>query len=737
MTLIEQAKVVCDRLAPLGWRDLLQRVTNGQLDISQPNLGALRQTLLKPLSVVDRKIPGFSDFSLKGNRAIAPRSPATSLLYHSLASPGVTEGIDGFPTLADIEVIENLVFGIDPVSVDQLAVELELGANERFSIVVFAYEYRPAKDTCARVQADLAFSRCGVARVGTRESRWDDRDRGYQSEVNNDPFAFHVCPARYGAFLSVLTPGNRSGHMRPQAGDDTLQFLSPVHKLYAGNECLAGIDVTVEWTAFHYNDKIRRTREIALGMPNQPDDEPFVLVDLATITNGTVTPVPRPRLIEPATLDGKPLTFPVPRSTSSFAALEPKARVRDDMEVRSAPAYVHARTQLSSSGAQTDLNDSPDLLARVRAGNYNALHYVDFTGDGYVEANIATVAAHPRVNEQSAPAYSLLAAPDFFPSSGQRELFEMVPASFWGVPPRPLCDTRLPANLQAPHNRFTPTDKTMTTVVPMNAAVSIGPLRPTSADVSRHSCLPDDAAGVFAPGWDVSTDVDDTDTHHLAAYGLGSPFPEDAKLCAALSAFWPAVAPDAARTMSSHTGNPNLQGTVAPLSDPEVGQQPPGIPWDGVIGPRLVEVEGEPFVEYESFLHVDYVETALTGRFSSRLTGRIGTKIYAERMTALHAVYAHRREDRNQLLVLSFSHVSSHDSELQRAQNDSATLLQQPVYRVSLLQARRARERPHPSDHRKVLLPAPSVDFYFVEPATGIVLHRRSNQSLWRRLSAQ
>jgi hypothetical protein len=31
----------------------------------------------------------------------------------------------------------------------------------------------------------------------------------------------------------------------------------------------------------------------------------------------------------------------------------------------------------------------------------------------------------------------------------------------------------------------------------------------------------------------------------IAAYGLGSPFPEDAKLCAALNSFWPAVAPDA------------------------------------------------------------------------------------------------------------------------------------------------------------------------------------------------
>ena len=53
---------------------------------------------------------------------------------------------------------------------------------------------------------------------------------------------------------------------------------------------------------------------------------------------------------------------------------------------------------------------------------------------------------------------------------------------------------------------------------------------------------------MFAPGWDISVDGRAGGPEHLAAYGLGSPFPEDSKLCAALSAFWPAVAPDAART---------------------------------------------------------------------------------------------------------------------------------------------------------------------------------------------
>ena len=56
-----------------------------------------------------------------------------------------------------------------------------------------------------------------------------------------------------------------------------------------------------------------------------------------------------------------------------------------------------------------------------------------------------------------------------------------------------------------------------------------------------------------------------------------------AKLCAALSTFWPAAAPDATRTME-----PALTPiTVAPLTDEEIGQRPGSIPWDGVHGPTV------------------------------------------------------------------------------------------------------------------------------------------------------
>ena len=63
----------------------------------------------------------------------------------------------------------------------------------------------------------------------------------------------------------------------------------------------------------------------------------------------------------------------------------------------------------------------------------------------------------------------------------------------------------------------------------------------------RHLQLPDGMAGLFDPGWDVSQDRTADNRFFLANYGLGTPFIEDAKLCAAPSTFWPGVSPDSAR----------------------------------------------------------------------------------------------------------------------------------------------------------------------------------------------
>jgi hypothetical protein len=742
MPLIDDVKVVCDRLAPLGWRSLLKHVTGNQLDIQQATPAALSAQLAKTLTAIDRTVAGFSDFSLDGNRGITPSLPGQSLLFHALASPGVAAGLAGFPTQAEIETVENYVFGVLPTSLAQLRTRAGLTGGAKLTIVVFAYEYRPARDTCARVQADFAFSRTGVARVGTREAMYDARNRGFQSEVPEDPFAFRVCPARYGAFLAVRRKGNASGHMRPKSGDGALDFWIPVHKLFNGRECISGLELELQFSAFHYNDKIRRTRTKTLGMTGVPTTAPFQFsAGIAAISiNGLVTPEPHPRLVEPAMLNGQFVTYAVPPAQSGFAALEPGAAsdASTGAEVRPAPAYVHARTEVRN-GVTIDLNQDatrPDVLATVSKGKYKALHYVDFTGDGFVDVQIPALGSLPAVAATTVPCYSLVAAPDFFPSAGQRELFEAVPADLWGVAPFPLCDTRLPANLQMPGNRFDAGDKTISAIVPLLGPAASGTVRPLSSDAFRHSCLPDDCAGIYAPGWDVSTDkkqVGGSRVHHLAAYGLGSPFPEDSKLCAALSTFWPSVAPDASRGMSPNTGNAGLRATVAPLTDEEIGQSG-SLPWDGIVGPHIVTIDGTQFAECDDFLHVDYVQQALDGRFSPRLTARVTSDEYMSRMEAMALVYNAAGGDRNARFVLSFRKMSSGDPELQRAQLDTSAVLTGPVvYRVDLITGGSATQRPHPSDFRKKLLPLDDRRFFLIDPGSRVVLLRRATQTLWTR----
>jgi hypothetical protein len=135
MMLIDAVKSACARLAPLGWAALLRR---HDLDITRVDLAAELQREL----AVDRSVPGFEDFALTGVRGIEPGKPAASLLYHALASPdvhptrtGEPAAVDAYPTLVELDAIENYVYGLQPPGPAVLA-----GAV----VAVFAYQYRPA-----------------------------------------------------------------------------------------------------------------------------------------------------------------------------------------------------------------------------------------------------------------------------------------------------------------------------------------------------------------------------------------------------------------------------------------------------------------------------------------------------------------------------------------------------------------------------------------------------------------
>jgi hypothetical protein len=155
--------------------------------------------------------------------------------------------------------------------------------------------------------------------------------------------------------------------------------------------------------------------------------------------------------------------------------------------------------------------------------------------------------------------------------------------------------------------------------------------------------LPDGASDVFAPGWDVSSAADSKGQYY-AAFGLGSPFPEDAKLCAALNSFWPAAAPDAARTFGQVDESP----TSIPMLDSEIGFHPdhpsvksgnqktrPG--WDGEFGPFFETVQGRLCVNFADLGRSDYVSNALAGKLTAAGLMNVSADELIDRMEALEA----------------------------------------------------------------------------------------------------
>jgi hypothetical protein len=207
---------------------------------------------------------------------------------------------------------------------------------------------------------------------------------------------------------------------------------------------------------------------------------------------------------------------------------------------RLAPEYVSIRHQVNPAGPANqqpvDLNitlNAADFTAAMATGGYAAAHFADNSCDGCVEAVVHGLAAAV----PSFPAFSLVTAPDFFPLADQFEV-ESDP-TISNI--TPLSKGRLPANPSLPlpsdlaSFAFDRNDITLTALVGESAS---GPQASIIGQTNRAvSFMPDAASDIFAPGWDTSRSRDNVG-EFLTSSGLGSPFPEDAKLCAALASFW-------------------------------------------------------------------------------------------------------------------------------------------------------------------------------------------------------
>lgn len=710
MTLLDDTRDTLTRLAGQGWQPLFDLMG---IDPASPDL---REHLLTPIdnpgAVFD--LPGFEELAGNARRAIEPGHPARSILYHALASPAVATGPDGtpfaaFPTPLDLDRIENLVFGIRPPDLGDIMGRF---AGRNLAVGVFSREYREKSKTTHSRHADLIFARNGIARVGTLPAAWDGSKRAFSPfESGDDIFAFRTLPCRYAAYIAVQMEGNES-EARPykfdrseragakfrapaqsEVSDADHVFWVPVHKLFSGTECLLGQDLQLRLIQQHFNEKLRRIHTVNMGRSSLFDSgfsepqisaAPFKLdqgvAEFLTSSDmgpGVLNAVTRPSFVEPTELNAESVGAFVPSGGAFDASFNIAALDIDGIfgatGAHRAPEFMHVRSHLRKDGTSDDLNRIEDVDGTVNSGRvsmanpYKAQHYSDFTGDGWV---IAEVEGAPAVLARNVPAYSIVAAPDFYPYVNQSEVLDWslnvrspIRRRFWRAPPLALCDQRIAPNLALLEDAapFVPEDKSATAMV----GLADGPAQSASIGsavrVDRTTYLPDGAAGFYAPGWDTSIDFnEDHETWHLAAHGLGSPFPEDAKLCAAISAFWPAVAPDSARSW----GDPQ-RPPIAPMVDSEIGLGGTP-PWDGIPGPRIVTINGREVLENDSFDHVDYVKSAIVGSFTMSQTMLVDQDTYQARVLATHRLFNLLAEEfgSSSMRMASFEEARATDSDL-------------------------------------------------------------------------
>ena len=572
MDTLAELRRVAGRLVDVGWDEGLRKHGLDLVAALARDDEGFAQALAADLAI-DRDVPGFADFTTAGNRAIEPGKPAASLLYHAMASPFVhpdgtaTPGnASQYPTLAELDAVENYIFGLHQVDLSQLRNPV---------IAVLAYEYRTAPRSPHGRHADLAYSRCGVARVGTAAAAYDAVNRGFSGIDEHD--AIRAVPARYAAFIAEhVKPANHDAIMARQRGDQRRDFALPVHKLFPGPDCLADSELSIRFNEFHRNEKLARVHregDIRVVDGFNVDIYPFVrdsenAGDLVRLqpecASVAVVPIPHDELVRTAAQfnnrSGRMeiVRFHVPPDTGSNRFFTSLLLPPAEGGARHAPEYVNIRHKVERRGDAlriVDINELPDdaFAAHLRDGGYEAAHFIDDSCDGVVSTVVDGLPPLPLPGDWRAlPAYSLVTAPDFLPMSDQTEItawYRRSPLNreghFSQGSPDPLCEGRRPVNLNLPlpgqtnARAFAETEEAIVAIVgtaPLSQGAGGNGIRRRSS-----SFLTDAASNEFAPGWDVSLDRQDG-TVFYAAYGLGSPFPEDAKLCAALNSFWPAVA---------------------------------------------------------------------------------------------------------------------------------------------------------------------------------------------------
>ena len=230
-------------------------------------------------------------------------------------------------------------------------------------------------------------------------------------------------------------------------------------------------------------------------------------------------------------MNNKPLSFKVtPGNIDDFAAFNP--------DTQGIPNYVHARTRVTN-GTLENLNNQTDVLAAMKRLPIRHCTYIDYTGEGWVQVDSPQLAASIL---SAVPAYALVSPPDLFPSSGQFELSEWsrsnmvlsISEAASGDPPDSIkrhAIARKPATAEQPFQSCRLHDHR---VSGNGRAGRHASCLASATGRAPHHQLARRRCRSFRPrmGCGRGSKIGVGGGDHLAAYALGSPFPEDAKLCA-------------------------------------------------------------------------------------------------------------------------------------------------------------------------------------------------------------
>jgi len=617
--------------------------------------------------------PGFPAYSLLYHAVASPRVRSKSFL--------------AYPGLEHIDVLENYIYALAEWQHIKNVYEVKSNDDLVMAVFAYEYRpafKTPHHEYADLVFSRTGVARVGQYEMNydTINRCYTNKPK---DDIPVQKVA--VVPARYGLFIAkrvkyneidLMTTGiYKPGDKFNDKNDDQRTFLQPIRKVFHHDLLFA--EGKLNFHEEHKSEKLAKLAEhtdLKFYRDLKPTirDSSYLIMQDPNSTNviSSFLVISQPKeLIRVAKEGNRALYFLVPAmipgedgyspnryftslNTQDVEDVELLEKVKGKNnyqkipnqynEPRTQPLFLnitHQQDTLIAAGYHEVVKDSA-FEKRINDGLYQSPLFEDSICEGKVTAQIPIdpAGALKGLYPDCLPAFSIVTAPDFFPQVDNFDLveFDVNPgtevgkSNFYEGGVASLATARLTPNPKLITTNTLSDNQTYTAVLSQKSKSAMpgaqsakfkNPTLPKGYVVSGF--LPDVASSVFAPGWDITYSADKPGSLdvYLSTEGLGSPFVEDMKLCAASNGMWPASSPDSARTYQGALDRDYRNPTAIPLLDDELGfhkHSPAGLMmnkesfgWDGVQGPFIENIDGKWVINFADVGRADVVQNALDG----------------------------------------------------------------------------------------------------------------------------